>query len=98
MLSDERPGTNPAGDGRAARLQVQTTAHQRFEGVLVSVSSENDAALGMVNLVDETDPKRIDPKEVKDKLIFKTDKIVTMTVRNVDLDYAAKCELCRCLR
>ncbi|XP_043199359.1 basic proline-rich protein-like isoform X1 [Amphibalanus amphitrite] len=71
-------------------VQVLTTAHQRFEGVLVSVSSENDAALGMVNLVDEADPKRIDPKEVKDKLIFKTDKIVTMTVRNVDLDYAAK--------
>ena len=79
---------------RIVRLQVLTTAHQRFEGVLVSVSSENDAALGMVNLVNEADPKRIDPKDVKEKLIFKTDQIVTMTVRNVDLDYAAKCECC----
>ena len=82
-------------DVRIMRFQVLTTAHQRFEGVLVSVSSENDAALGMVNLVNEADPKRIDPKEVKDKLIFKTDQIVTMTVRNVDLDYAAKSECCQ---
>ncbi|XP_037092949.1 ataxin-2-like protein [Pollicipes pollicipes] len=71
-------------------VQVLTTAHQRFEGVLESLSSDNDAVLGMVNLVNEAHPKQIDPKEVKDRLIFKPDQIVMMSMCNVDLDYAAK--------
>ncbi|XP_037067905.1 ataxin-2-like [Pollicipes pollicipes] len=71
-------------------VRVLTKSQALYEGVLESVSEDNCFVLGLANPVSREDPKKIDPKAIRDKVIFKSDQIVTILVANVDLDYATK--------
>ncbi|XP_037067906.1 ataxin-2-like [Pollicipes pollicipes] len=71
-------------------VRVLTKSQALYEGVLESVSEDNCFVLGLANPVSREDPKKIDPKAIRDKVIFKSDQIVTILAANVDLDYATK--------
>ncbi|XP_043236050.1 ataxin-2-like protein isoform X2 [Amphibalanus amphitrite] len=71
-------------------VRVTTTNNEVFEGILKALSKENNFVLGMVHPLNREEPKRIDPREVREECIFLGEQVAHVTVTNVDMEYATK--------
>ncbi|CAL4060006.1 unnamed protein product, partial [Meganyctiphanes norvegica] len=70
--------------------QIQTKTNETFEGIFTTLSQNFDLVLDMAHPVAAGDPNTINPDEIKRKMIFQAQDIVTIKVSNVDPDYATK--------
>lgn len=71
-------------------LQLETIQGVTYEGIFKTFSQEFDVVLELAHKIDNNDPKKLDPHEVVDNLIFHAKDIVYMCAPSVELNYAMK--------
>ena len=69
-------------------MQLQTLNGQLFEGVFSTFSHNFEVMLEMAHRVEQSGTICVD--SVVEKLVIKSQDIVTICVRDVDMDYATK--------
>ncbi|XP_039299140.1 ataxin-2-like protein [Nilaparvata lugens] len=69
---------------------VLTQYGEAYEGIFRTFSSNFDIVIEMAHKVNETRPNSFDPRTVVDKLIFRPQDILSMSLKDVDLEFATK--------
>ena len=71
-------------------LQIQLSNGKIFEGIFSTFSPQLEVVLELVHTVDPNQPDKIDVKTVSKEVVFGSQLIVTMSSKDVELDYATK--------
>ena len=75
-------------------LKIQLSNGKIFEGIFSTFSPQLEVVLELVHTVDPNHPDKIDIKSVSREVVFGSQLIVTMSSKDVELDYATKGECC----
>lgn len=70
--------------------QIQLSNGKIFEGIFSTFSPQLEVVLELVHMVDPNQPDKIDVKTVSKEIVFGSQLIVTMSSKDVELDYATK--------
>lgn len=70
--------------------QIQLSNGKIFEGIFSTFSPQLEVVLELVHTVDPNQPDKIDVKTVSKEVVFGSQLIVTMSSKDVELDYATK--------
>jgi len=71
-------------------VQIQLSNGKIFEGIFSTFSPQLEVVLELVHTVDPTKPDKIDLQTVSQEVVFGSQLIVTMSSKDVELDYARK--------
>jgi len=71
-------------------VQIQLSNGKIFEGIFSTFSPQLEVVLELVHTVDPNQPDKIDVKTVSKEVVFGSQLIVTMSSKDVELDYATK--------
>jgi len=71
-------------------VQIQLSNGKIFEGIFSTFSPQLEVVLELVHTVDPNQPEKIDVSSVAREVVFGSQLIVTMSSKDVELDYARK--------
>jgi len=71
-------------------VQIQLSNGKIFEGIFSTFSPQLEVVLELVHTVDPNQPDKIDVKTISKEVVFGSQLIVTMSSKDVELDYATK--------
>ena len=71
-------------------IQIQLSNGKIFEGIFSTFSPQLEVVLELVHTVDPNQPEKIDVSSVAREVVFGSQLIVTMSSKDVELDYARK--------
>lgn len=71
-------------------MQVQLISGAIFEGIFSTFSPQLEVVLELAHTIDPSQPDIIDVTSVSREVVFNPQVIVTMTSKDVELDYATK--------
>ncbi len=70
--------------------QIQLLDGNIFEGIFSTFSPQLEVVLELVHTVDPSEPDKINVESVTSKVIFRSQMIVMMSSKDVELDFATK--------